>query len=150
MGYINDLRKLVGTRPIIMVGACVIIIDDKDRILLQLRADNNCWGFAGGSMEAGETLEEVATRELKEETGLVANEIELFQIFSGNDLYYKYPNGDEVYNVVVAFICKNYSGNLKLESNEVKELKFFEVNNLPSNISQPEIPVINAFMESIE
>lgn len=50
MGYIKNLRKLVGTKPLIMVGACVILINDVNKILLQLRTDNNCWGLPGGSM----------------------------------------------------------------------------------------------------
>lgn len=57
MGYITDLRKLVGSRPIIMIGACVIVVNEKVEILLQLRNDNHCWGLAGGSLEIGETLE---------------------------------------------------------------------------------------------
>lgn len=45
-----ELRKLVGSRPLIMVGACVILLDQENRILLQLRQDNKCWGLAGGSL----------------------------------------------------------------------------------------------------
>lgn len=94
MSYIMDLRKIVGSRPLIMTGACVILLDKNNRILLQLRKDNNCWGLAGGSLEIGETLEEVAKRELYEETGLVAKKLKLFNVFSGKEFYYKYPNGD--------------------------------------------------------
>lgn len=67
----------------------------------------------------GETLEEVARRELKEETGLIANSLRLFNIFSGEEFYYKYPHGDEVYNVITTFICKAYSGELEIEESEV-------------------------------
>ncbi|GAA0339176.1 hypothetical protein GCM10008967_31840 [Bacillus carboniphilus] len=41
MGYISDLRELVGTRPLIMCGAAVIVIDHENRLLLQLRKDNS-------------------------------------------------------------------------------------------------------------
>jgi ADP-ribose pyrophosphatase YjhB (NUDIX family) len=51
-----DLRKEVGNRPLNMVGACVILLNKNQEILLQLRKDNNCWGLAGGSLEMGETL----------------------------------------------------------------------------------------------
>lgn len=47
MGYIKDLRKLVGTRPLIMCGACVLVINNHQQVLLQLRKDNGCRGFNG-------------------------------------------------------------------------------------------------------
>jgi len=37
-----------------MVGACVIIVNNENEILLQLRQDNNCLGLAGGAVEIGE------------------------------------------------------------------------------------------------
>jgi hypothetical protein len=39
MGYIMDLRKLVGTRPLIMAGACTLIFNDYGHLLLQRRTD---------------------------------------------------------------------------------------------------------------
>ncbi|MFD2368700.1 NUDIX hydrolase [Brevibacillus sp. GCM10020057] len=147
MGYISDLRKVVGSRPLIMVGACVILLNKKNQILLQLRKDNHCWGLAGGSLEMGETLEQAARRELFEETGLVANKFELFNVFSGEKFYYKYPHGDEVYNVVTAYICNDYSGELKVDESEVQKLSFFEPSQLPSNISSPDLPIIQAYIE---
>ncbi len=35
MGYVEELRKLVGHRPLILVGAVVIIEDQQGKILLQ-------------------------------------------------------------------------------------------------------------------
>lgn len=129
-----------------MAGASVILIDKSDRILLQLRKDNNCWGLAGGSLEMGETLEEVAKRELQEETGLIANNLKLFNIFSGKEFYYKYPHGDEVYNVITTYICTDYLGELKIDNNEVKDLRFFSVDEIPTNISPPDLPIIKEFL----
>ncbi len=42
MGYVMDLRKIVGSRPLVITGASVIILDENNRLLLQLRKDNNC------------------------------------------------------------------------------------------------------------
>lgn len=144
MGYIAELRKVVGKRPLVMAGASVILLDKSNQILLQLRKDNGCWGLPGGSLEPGETLEEVAKRELYEETGLKANKLELFHTFSGPEFYYKYPHGDEVYNVVSNYICRDYSGELKHDE-ESLELKFFDFEQLPSNISPPDLPVMREF-----
>lgn len=149
MGYIMDLRKLVGSRPLIMAGANVLLFDSSNRLLLQLRKDNNCWGLAGGSLEMGETLEAAAKRELLEETGLMANDLEFFNIFSGEEFYYKYPHGDEVYNVIATYVCTDYKGELVMEESEVKDLRFFQLNNLPSTISPPDQHIIMQFMRTI-
>ncbi len=132
-----DLRTVVGHRPLLQVGASVILEDKQGRILLQLRHDNHCWGYAGGSVELDENVEDAAKRELFEETGLIAHKLELFGVFSGKDMHYTYPNGDEVSNIDIVFICNEYSGELKMQESEVDDLKFFDVNEIPDNISPP-------------
>lgn len=145
MGYIMDLRKIVGTRPLIMAGACVLLVDKQERLLLQLRRDNGLWGLPGGSLEPGEVMENVARRELFEETGLEARTLQLLEIFSGADFYYQYPNGDEVHNVVAAYICQDYGGSVKIEQSEVLDLKFFNIKELPQEISPPDQPIIDRY-----
>lgn len=146
MSYIMDLRKAVGHRPILQVGASVIVVDNCGRILLQLRSDNNTWGYAGGSVEIDEKVEDTAKREMYEETGLIAKQLSLLGVFSGKDLHNIYPNGDEVSNIDIVFICKNYEGNLKCQAGEVESLKFFDISNLPNNIFKPNIPAIEEYI----
>lgn len=136
-GYIMDLRKIVGHRPLLQVGASVILEDKQGRVLLQKRTDNHCWGYPGGSTELDERVEDAAARELFEETGLTANHLELFGVFSGKELHYVYPNGDEVSNVDIVFLCRDYSGSLRLDAEESEDLCFFEAGQLPVNLSPP-------------
>ena len=143
--YMMDLRKAVGHRPLLQCAASVIIINERNEILLGKRTDNLKWGYAGGSIELGETIEECALRELKEETGLIADELEFFLINSGEETHYIYPNGDEVYNVEVVYLCHHYHGELKPQEAEISELRFFDPQNLPE-ISDPIIPVIRAYV----
>ena len=145
--YIMDLRSIVGHRPLLQVGASVIVEDKKGRILLQKRSDNYCWGYSGGSVELDEKVEDAAKRELYEETGLTANSLELFGIFSGKDTHYIYPNGDEVSNVDIVFICKNYSGQLKMQEDEVEQLKFFAIEEVPKEISPPLKIALNKWLD---
>ena len=136
-GYIMDLRKIVGHRPLLQVGASVIVEDEKGRVLLQKRTDNHCWGYPGGSTELDERVEDAAARELREETGLIAHRLELFGVFSGKELHYVYPNGDEVSNVDIVFLCKDYSGTLRPDEEESEQLHFFEAGKLPEPLSPP-------------
>lgn len=141
-----NLRKVVGHRPLLQVGASVIVVDECDRILLQLRSDNNTWGYAGGSVEIDEKVEDTAKRELYEETGLIAKQLSLLGVFSGKELHNIYTNGDEVSNIDIVFICKNYEGNLKCQAGEVENLKFFDISDLPDNIFKPNIPAIEEYI----
>lgn len=145
--YILDLRKTVGHRPLLQVGASVIVENDRGEILLQRRADNGCWGYCGGSVELDEKVEEAAARELFEESGLYAEKLELFGIFSGPETHYVYPNGDEVSNVDIVYICRIYTGELRSQQGEVMELRFFAHTDIPENISPPIRPAIRKWVE---
>lgn len=146
-GYILDLRKVVGNRPLIQVGAGIIVEDSQGRVLLQLRSDNHCWSYCGGSVEIDERVEDTARRELFEETGLTAQSLELFGVWSGPELHYIYPNGDEVSNVDIVFLCKDYSGQLRPQKSEVEELRFFSVAEIPEKLSPPIRPALEKWIE---
>ena len=131
MGYIMDLRKHIGHDALIGVGATTLVFNDEKELLLNLRADTNTWGIPGGSMELYETIEETAIRELKEETGISADKLELVTVLSGKDFYFEYPNGDKMCTVIILFKVLNYNGEIKVSDNESKSLKFFPLTNLP-------------------
>jgi 8-oxo-dGTP pyrophosphatase MutT (NUDIX family) len=122
MGYIQNIRKKVGHDRVIAVGAGVFVYRD-GKVLLQKRKDNLCWALHGGVVEMGERVEDTAKRELFEETGLVANKLELLGIFSGDDRMYTYPNGDEVYLIGIVYVCNDFSGDFLSETDETLELK---------------------------
>lgn len=135
--YIYELRKEVGNRPLILSTAGAVLIDDEDRFLMQYRCDNDTWGLPGGVIELGETVEDAAIREVFEETGLTASDLKLFNIYSGTDQHYIYPNGDEVYMVCITYYTRTFKGQINIDGIETKDIKFFDVNNLPDKISPP-------------
>ena len=133
MGYILELRRTLGSRPIIMAGAGVILLNDKNEILLGRRTDNGYWDYPAGSMELGESFEECARREVLEETGLACGKLEFLMDMSGEDSYYEYPNGDKVYLAGILYICRDFTGEMKVQEEEAYEQRFFPVDKLPEN-----------------
>ena len=49
--------------------------------------------------------------------------------------------------MVTAYVCNDYEGVLKKEESEVQELYFFPINELPSNISPPDLPIIQEYTQ---
>ena len=147
MEYIQSLREHIGHAPVLVVGAAVLIIDDENRLLLMKRSDSGCWGPPGGAVEPGEYVEDAAKREILEETGLHIRSMDLFGVFSGPDLYYKYPNGDEVYNVTIIYLSRDLSGDIHLNG-EHTEWCWFAAADIPVNLSPPIKPVIQQFVKT--
>lgn len=98
-------------------------------------------------MEIGESAEETARRELLEETGLKVDELELFDVFSGRDLYYKYPTGEEVYNVTIVYLGKGTNGSIQLEDGEHMDFCYFDLAEIPDEISPPIKPILQRLNE---
>ncbi|MFS0780216.1 NUDIX hydrolase [Bacillus sp. 1P06AnD] len=135
MNYIQQMRQHIGHDTLLTVG-CGIIITDKDgHILLQHRKDLTNWGIPGGVMEIGETFEECAIREVREETGLNIHDLSLFGLYSGDNCFATYPNGDKVYSVQIIFMSSSYTGNLKQDDTETIGHQFFHRDHLPSGIN---------------
>ncbi|QWI73097.1 NUDIX hydrolase (plasmid) [Bacillus mycoides] len=135
MSYVQELRKVVGHRPLILPGAIVLLTDKNNRILLQKRREpEGPWGIPGGLMELGESLESTVKRELFEETNLWVDHLSLVGVFSGEAFYRKLPNGDQFYSVTVVYKSQDFKGDLKISDEESIELRFFEYNNVPKNI----------------
>jgi mutator protein MutT len=133
-GYVNSIRKYIGHECLMLVGAGVLVYKN-GKILLQKRRDNGLWADHGGCVEIGETLEEAAKRELYEETGLTAKKLEFFNIYSGKEMLYTYPNGDKAYLIITLWLCEEYKGETRPDANEVLELKWFDINEMPKEIT---------------
>jgi mutator protein MutT len=94
-------------RPSVGVGAVVIY---EGKVLLIRRGKEPLrgrWVVPGGTVEAGETLEQALVREVQEETGLVVKPGEVLTVFDriereGSAVRYHY--------VIVDYLCEYISG----------------------------------------
>jgi len=150
MGYFMDIRKKLGQDPLIMAGAGVILINEKNEILLGRRADNGYWDYPAGSMELGESFEECARRETLEETGLTCGKLDFLMSLSGEDTYYMYPNGDKIYYAGLVYICFDFEGEMKVQEEEVTEQRFFPLDDLPDNLPPKKEAVYDRIREYLK
>lgn len=134
MGYVEELRKLVGQRPLILVGAVVVVRNDSGEILLQHRSDGD-WGLPGGLMDLGESLEDTARREVLEETGLQVGSLTLLGVFSGPEYYLKVANGDELFSVTAVYLTQEFQGEITADGLESREVRFFPLDEALSRLS---------------
>ena len=133
--YIKQIRKLIGHEPMLIPHAVVILFNEEGKVLFEVRADDGYLDFPGGSIDMGEEVKEAAKRELYEETGLIADELELFDVYSGPITKYTYFNKDVIYGVDTFYVCKKYHGELKPQQEEVKELVFLDINKVNGKLS---------------
>ncbi|MDR3344606.1 MAG: NUDIX domain-containing protein, partial [Oscillospiraceae bacterium] len=133
-GYVRTIRKKIGHDRLLLVGSGVFICKD-GRFLLQRRRDNHLWADHGGCVEIGETPQEAASRELLEETGLTAGKLELLGIYSGEEMFHTYPNGDRVYIVAAYWLCEDFEGEPLDETDETSELQWFALDKIPEDVT---------------
>ena len=145
MGHIEDLREVIGHRPLILVGAVVAVIDEQGKILLQKRPEG-VWGLPGGLLELAESVEDAGRREVFEETGVVIGRLQLLEVFSGKQYFRKLPNGDEFYPVTIAYLSKDIKdGTIKIDGKESLDARFFPLHDLPKQTSPLVRKIIQQF-----
>ena len=114
------------TEKRILGAAVTVIADEEGRVLLAKRCDCGKWGLPGGLMEYGETLEQTAVREAKEETGLDVAVDALCGIYSG---FISRRTGNQP--ITASFTAHIIGGELFCDHIETDELGWFGGDELP-------------------
>ena len=140
--YIKKVRKIIGHEPMLLPHAIVVVFDKDGKVLVETRADDGYLDFPGGTIDIGEEVETAAKRELFEETGIVADELKLFNIYSGEITKYQYFNEDIIYGIDIVYLCYKFHGELKAQPEEVSELRFMKLDDIKGKLSLRNIQII--------
>lgn len=126
----------------IKIGVNILVRKDNKILLGQRIGDrgNGTWSLPGGHVEYGEGLGEAAIRELREETGFNAIEVEFSHII--ND-----PISDCHY-VHIGFLANEYTGELcVMEPDKFAAWEWFSFEDIPEQIFEGSKRALDAFRE---
>lgn len=121
------IRKIFKLFRIPTLGVHAIVINSEKQILLVKHTYKKGWHLPGGALKYGETLSEAMKRELQEETGVIANKVEFFNV------YYHTIFG--AINYPAVFIVEDFILTDKKPCIEITEIKWFAYENLPNDIT---------------
>lgn len=145
--YIKWIRGKVGHDEIIINSSVVCITNEKGEILLQKRSTkDDVWGLPGGAVELGESIEEAAIREVKEETGFDIKIDNLVGVYS--KYFIQYRNGDCVQAICTLFKGSITGGDKNVDNIETFDLQFFDKDNIPRLSFHQHLDMINDFIEN--
>lgn len=130
---------------IVAVGG--IVKDDQDNVLL-VKTQHGGWVFPGGQVEVGENLLDALLREVKEESGIDIEIVNLIGVYSNTGVHKWYDGITDVpTKLMLDYICKPVGGELT-PSDETPEVEWVHKNEVLQWIDAPAIKErYQAFLE---
>ncbi len=125
--------------------ATAIIPQNQNEILLIRRSTPpfiGYWALPGGRSEPNETVEQTITREAKEETGLNVSIIRKIGEYHEQGI----QDGKEYDYYPACFLVKIESGKIQKQENEISEIEFFNINELPKVLAFEHAQMIKDFI----
>ena len=107
------MQREFPSAPLMGVGAVVV---DRERVLLVRRGTEPLkgrWSLPGGLLELGESLADGVVREVKEETGLVVEVVELVELL---DRIHREGERIRYHYVIADYLCRVAGGSLQAAS----------------------------------
>lgn len=124
---------MIQGKDYIGVGCGAFIVNENNELLLQLRnkaPEREYWSIPGGRVELFETFEEAVKREVKEETGVQVEVIDLLGICD------HIIKTEERHWVSPSFLCKITEGEPQImEPMKHLDMKWFPLDQLPEKIT---------------
>lgn len=113
------------------MGAGIAVVNGRDVLLIR-RSDSGRWDVPGGGADAGETPEQTARRELREETGLSVGALHSLGVFPHR---HTYPDGNVVAWETQVFTA-DFAGGVPRASDDAAEVGWWSLSALPGDVSE--------------
>lgn len=126
--YYKDTNAPSPTQPL-TPGACAVIKNTKNQILLHRRSDCKNWSLPGGKMKIGESIANCCKRELKEEMGIDVIVNKIIGVYTSPDCVFDFGNGYVFQAFVVAFLCDSINDNFMINKESI-DAKWFDLEDI--------------------
>jgi len=113
--------------------AAIAIVLQGEKVLLVRRKnepDAGLWGFPGGHVKPGETAMAAASRELQEETGVVA---EPKKYLTNVDVIKHDTQGEIIFHFLLAAVECTYLSGIPKAADDVAEARWFTIGDILKN-----------------
>ena len=140
--YCERCRQPIYENP--TPATCLVVGNSKRQILLVKRSVEpkiGFWCLPGGYIELGETPEQAALRELKEETGLDGQIHRLLGATTN-------PHDENDKILMLGYLVTAFSGNLKA-GDDASDVAWFPANGLPEIAFESHIKFLRIFLTTI-
>jgi ADP-ribose pyrophosphatase YjhB (NUDIX family) len=119
----------------------IVEVDFKGVVLIKRKNPPYGWALPGGFVDYGESLEEAALREAKEETNLEVESLRQFHTYSG-------PNRDPRHHSISTVFIGKGRGRPQAKDDAI-EIGIFTASNLPDEIAFDHRAILTDYFKSI-
>lgn len=118
-----------------------IIVNKNNQFCLIKHTYIDGWHLPGGGVEKNESAYQAALKEIREEAGIIAKieDLKLISIHTN----FKNFKGDHV----ILFEINKFEETQKFNTNEIKEMGFFTIDNLPDGTTRATIERLHEFIK---
>lgn len=116
----------------VVPSVVVAVRDNRGRVLLIHKIDNDLWALPGGGHDIGESITDTAVREVREETGLDVRITRLVGTYTNPRHVMAYDNGEVRQQFSLCFAGEVVGGEVREDGVETKEVRWVEPGEVPS------------------
>jgi 8-oxo-dGTP pyrophosphatase MutT (NUDIX family) len=131
MGRIDYLHDPAAPPANSVVPSVVALVRDRaGRVLMIQRSDNGRWALPGGGHDIGEFIGDTVVREVREETGIEVEALELSGIYTDPGHVMRYDDGEVRQQFSLCFRARPVGGELRTSS-ETAQVRWVDPADLP-------------------